>query len=51
MILILKWRKKGGGGGGGNHVLNLWSLSSYYMVLLVLNKIGHDDLNFVLLMD
>ena len=32
-------------------MLNLGSLSGYCMVLLVLNKIGHDDLKFVLLMD
>ena len=31
-------------------MLNLGLLSGYYMVLLVLNKVGHDDLKFVLLM-
>ena len=31
-------------------MLNLGLLSCYYMVLLVLNKVGHDDLKFVLLM-
>ena len=39
------------GKGEENHVLNLGLLSSYCMVLLVLNKVGHDDLNLVLLMD
>ena len=34
-----------------NHVLNLGLLSSYCMVLLVLNRVGNDDLKFVLLMD
>ena len=33
-----------------NHVLNIGLLSGYCMVLLVLNKVGHDDLKFVLLM-
>ena len=33
-----------------NHVLNMGLLSGYYMVLLVLNKIGHDDLKIALLM-
>ena len=33
-----------------NHVLNLGLVSGYYMVLLVLNKVGHDDLKIVLLM-
>ena len=37
--------------GEDNHVLNLGLLSGYCMVLLVLNKVGHDDLKFVLLMD
>ena len=32
-------------------MLNLGLLSGYYMVLLVLNKVDHDDLKFVLLMD
>ena len=32
-------------------MLNLGLLSSYCMVLLVLNNVGHDDLKFVLLMD
>ena len=31
-------------------MLNLGLLSGYYMVLLVLNKVGHDDLKIVLLM-
>ena len=31
-------------------MLNLVLLSGYYMVLLVLNKVGYDDLKFVLLM-
>ena len=32
-------------------MLNLGLLSGYCMVLLVLNRVGHDDLKFVLLMD
>ena len=36
--------------GEENHVLNLGLLSDYYMVLLVLNKVDHDDLKIVLLM-
>ena len=36
--------------GEENHVLNLGLLSSYYMVLLLLNKVGHDDLEIVSLM-
>ena len=36
--------------GKENHVLNLELLSGYYMVLLVLNRVGHDDLKIVLLM-
>ena len=36
--------------GEENHVLSL-GLSGYCMVLLVLNRVGHDDLKFVLLMD
>ena len=32
-------------------MLNLGLLSGYCMVLLVLNKVDHDDLKFVLLMD
>ena len=35
--------------GEENHVLNLGLLSGYYMVLLVLNKVCHDDLKIVLL--
>ena len=35
--------------GKENLVLNLGLLSGYYMVLLVLNKVGHDDLKIVLL--
>ena len=31
-------------------MLNMGLLSGYYMVQLVLNKIGHDDLKIVLLM-
>ena len=36
--------------GEENHVLNLGLLFGYYMVLLVLNKVGHDDLKIILLM-
>ena len=36
--------------GEGNHVLNPGLLFDYYMVLLVLNKVGHDDLKIVFLM-
>ena len=36
--------------GEENHVLNLGLLSGYYMILLVLNKVGYDDLKIVLLM-
>ena len=32
-------------------MLNLGLLFGYCMVLLVLNKVGHSDLKFVLLMD
>ena len=32
-------------------MLNLGLLSGYCMVLLVLNRVGHDELKFVLLMD
>ena len=32
-------------------MLNIGLLSGYCMVLLVFNKVGHDDLKFVLLMD
>ena len=31
-------------------MLNLGLLSDYYMVLLILNKVDHDDLKIVLLM-
>ena len=37
--------------GEENHVLNLGLLSDYYMILLILIKIGLDDLKFVLLME
>ena len=37
--------------GRENHVLNLGLLSDYYMILLILIKIGLDDLKFVLLME
>ena len=35
------------GKGEESHVLSLKFLSNYYMVLLVLSKVGHDDLKIV----
>ena len=42
MILVLKWSKK-----GWKVVLSLKFLFDYCMVLLVLGKVGHDDLKNV----